>query len=71
VPVSPDASKTPRRPVQGENLNGVNNLRQPKIRDEILEDAAVLGGKGFPAHFAQCNGGWFPVNRLTAGDFSR
>lgn len=23
----------------------------PKIRDEILEDAAALGGKGFSAHF--------------------
>ena len=25
----------------------------PKIRDEILEDAAALGGKGFSAHFGQ------------------
>jgi hypothetical protein len=28
----------------------------PKIRDEILGDAAALGGKGFSAHFGQCNG---------------
>jgi pimeloyl-ACP methyl ester carboxylesterase len=28
----------------------------PKIRDEILEDAAALVGKGFFAHFGQCNG---------------
>ena len=28
----------------------------PKIRDEILEDAAASGGKGFSAHFGQCNG---------------
>jgi len=28
----------------------------PKIRDEILEDGAALGGKGFSAHFGQCNG---------------
>src|ERR1700693_40937 len=26
---------------------------EPKIRDEILEDAAALGGKGFSAHFGQ------------------
>jgi hypothetical protein len=39
-------------------------LWSPKIRDEILEDAAALGGKGFSAHFGQCNGGWFPVNWL-------
>jgi hypothetical protein len=29
---------------------------EPKIRDEILEDAAALGGKGFSAHFGQYNG---------------
>jgi hypothetical protein len=28
-------------------------LLGPKIRDEILEDAAALGGKGFSAHFGQ------------------
>jgi len=38
--------------------------RQPKIRDEILEDAVALGGMGFSAHFGQRDGGWFPVNRL-------
>jgi hypothetical protein len=34
----------------------VNAVTRPKIRDEILEDAAALGGKGFSAHFGQCNG---------------
>jgi hypothetical protein len=28
----------------------------PKIRDEIFEDAAALGGKGFSARFGQYNG---------------
>jgi hypothetical protein len=28
-----------------------------KIRDENLEDAAALAGKGFSAHCGQCNGG--------------
>jgi hypothetical protein len=27
-------------------MTGVNMVHVPKIRDEILEDAAVLGGKG-------------------------
>jgi hypothetical protein len=36
----------------------------PKIRAEVLEDAVTLGGMGFSAHFGQCNGGWFPANRL-------
>jgi len=31
----------------------VKELVYPKIRDEILEDAAALGGKGFSAHFGQ------------------
>jgi hypothetical protein len=30
---------------------------RPKIRDENLEDAAALAGKGFSAHCGQCNGG--------------
>jgi hypothetical protein len=29
----------------------VNGVLVPKIRDEILEDAAALGGKGFSAYF--------------------
>jgi hypothetical protein len=37
-------------------LANVNDHLPPKIRDEILEDAAALGGKGFSAHFGQCNG---------------
>ena len=37
---------------------------EPKIRDEILEDAVALGGMGFSAHLGQRDGGWFPVNRL-------
>jgi len=40
------------------------NGDDPKIRDEILEDAVALGGMGFSAHFGQRDGGWFPVNRL-------
>jgi hypothetical protein len=36
----------------------------PKIRDEVLKDAVTLGEMGFHAHFGQCNGGWFPANRL-------
>ena len=32
----------------------------PKIRDEIFEDAAALGGKGFSARFGQYNGPLVP-----------
>jgi len=32
----------------------------PKIRDEIVEDAAALGGKGFSARFGQYNGWLVP-----------
>jgi hypothetical protein len=34
-----------------------NSCGVPKIRDEKLEDAAALAGKGFSAHCGQCNGG--------------
>jgi hypothetical protein len=44
---------------------------QPKIRDDVLEDAVTLGGIGFSAHFGQPDGGWFPVNRLCGRFFSR
>jgi hypothetical protein len=37
---------------------------RPKIRDEIFEDAADLGGKDFSARFGQYNG-WL-VSRLPA-----
>jgi hypothetical protein len=33
---------------------------EPKIRDEIFEDAAALGGKGFSARFGQYNGWLVP-----------
>jgi hypothetical protein len=36
---------------------GVKASYTPKIRDENLEDAAALAGKGFSAHCGQCNGG--------------
>jgi transposase InsO family protein len=38
------------------DLDVVKTHSRPKIRDEILEDAAALAGKGFSAHFGQCNG---------------
>ena len=34
--------------------------QEPKIRDEIVEDAAALGGKGFSARFGQYNGPLVP-----------
>ena len=48
-----------------------NNARiQPKIRDEIFEDAATLGGMGFSAHFGQRDGGWFPVTQFRGRFFA-
>jgi hypothetical protein len=47
-----------------EAINAIKRTLCPKIRDEVLEDAVTLGGMGFFAHFGQCNGGWFPANRL-------
>ena len=41
----------------------------PKIRDEIFEDAAALGGKGFSGRFGQCNGWLVPPSTGSAGDF--
>jgi hypothetical protein len=49
----------------------VNDTVDPKIRDDVLEDAVTLGGIGFSAHFGQPDGGWFPVNRLCGRFFSR
>jgi len=34
-------------------LRYVEGLVSPKIRDEILEDGAALGGMGFPAHIGE------------------
>ena len=42
----------------------------PKIRDEIFEDAATLGGMGFSAHFGQRDGGWFPVTQFRGRFFA-
>jgi len=42
----------------------------PKIRDEIFEDAATLGGIGFSAHFGQRDGGWFPVTQFRGRFFA-
>jgi adenylate cyclase len=43
---------------------------EPKIRDEIFEDAATLGGMGFSAHFGQRDGGWFPVTQFRGRFFA-
>ena len=43
---------------------------KPKIRDEIFEDAATLGGMGFSAHFGQRDGGWFPVTQFRGRFFA-
>jgi hypothetical protein len=37
--------------MDSETFRKRNCNASPKIRDEILEDAAALGGKGFSAHF--------------------
>ena len=47
----------------------VNSSNRPKIRDEIFEDAAALGGKGFSGRFGQCNGWLVPPSTGSAGDF--
>ena len=39
---------------------GTSRKLHPKIRDEIVEDAAALGGKGFSARFGQYNGWLVP-----------
>jgi hypothetical protein len=39
-----------------DNYSTHKTKQVPKIRDEILEDAAAVAGKGFSAHFGQCNG---------------
>jgi transposase len=52
-----------------ENLNR-KALTFPKIRDEIFEDAATLGGMGFSAHFGQRDGGWFPVTQFRGRFFA-
>jgi hypothetical protein len=48
----------------------VNTSFNPKIRDEIFEDAATLGGMGFSAHFGQRDGGWFPVTQFRGRFFA-
>jgi hypothetical protein len=48
----------------------VNGVTEPKIRDEIFEDAATLGGMGFSAHFGQRDGGWFPVTQFRGRFFA-
>jgi hypothetical protein len=64
-------SANARHLLQNMSLNRVEDffiadvgMYSPKIRDEVLDDAVTLGGMGFPAHFGQCNGRWFPANRL-------
>jgi len=48
----------------------VEEAIDPKIRDEIFEDAATLGGMGFSAHFGQRDGGWFPVTQFRGRFFA-
>ena len=39
----------------------VKRHKNPKIRDEIFEDVAALGGKGFSPRLGSTTGGWIGI----------